>query len=80
MPKIIGADVEVLNESLSDDFMNLVEISASLPDKTLFGVTFLNPSCFVPCLSGGEPLIRRSVELKIEILTEIFGWQLLVID
>ena len=54
--------------------MNLVEIAASLPNKTLFGITFLNPSCFVPCLSGGEPLIRRSVELKIEILTEIFGW------
>jgi len=55
--------------------MNLVEVAASLPDKSLIGITFLNKHCYVPCLAGEtEPLIRRSVELKLEILTEIFGW------
>jgi hypothetical protein len=81
LEKIIGSKVEVLNDPLSDDFMNLVEVAASLPDKSLIGITFLNKHCYVPCLAGeSEPLLRRSIELKFEILTEIFGWQLLVVD
>ena len=77
----VDGKVEILNEPLSDDFMNLVEVAASLPDKTLIGITFLHDNCYVPCLAGDpEPLLRRSVELKLEILTEILGWQLLVID
>jgi len=75
LEKIIGTKVEVLNDPLSDDFMNLVEVAASLPDKSLIGITFLNNHCYVPCLAGeSEPLLRRSIELKLEILTEIFGW------
>lgn len=80
LPKIVKSEVEVLKDPLSDDFMNLVEVAASLPDQTLFGITFLNPHCFLPSKEGEEPLLRRSVEVKIEILTEVLGWQLLVID
>lgn len=29
---------------------------------------------------GEERLLKRSVELKIELLTEVFGWHLLVVD
>jgi hypothetical protein len=60
--------------------MNLIEIACSTADGMLFGVIFLNPHCYVPDLGGEEPLIRRSVELKIQILTEMFGWSLLAID
>ncbi len=70
----MGAQTEVLQDPLSDDFMNLVEVVASLPDKSLFGVTFLNPHCYVPFKQGEEPLLKRSCELKVELLTEILGW------
>lgn len=32
LKKLIGQEVEVLTDPLSDDFMNLVEVAASLPD------------------------------------------------
>ncbi len=46
--KYLDEDVEVLNDPLSDDFMNLVEVAASLPQGTLFGITFLNQHCYLP--------------------------------
>jgi hypothetical protein len=74
LPKLVGAQVEVLQDPLSDDFMNLVEVAASFPDQSLFGITFLNPHCYVPFKQGEEPLLKRSCELKVELLTEILGW------
>lgn len=65
IPEITGRDdFEMLQDSLSDDLMNLIEIACSSPDGVLFGVKFLNRHCYVPDLSDDEqPLIRRSVEL-----------------
>ena len=49
------------------------------------GVTFLNKHCFVNDLKKskmeeGPQLLRRSVELKMEILEQILGWTMLVLD
>jgi len=86
LPVITGIDdLEVVKDPLSDDFMNLVEVACSNPaDETLFGVTFLNPHCYVPDLAASkddkEPLVKRSVELKLQIMTDMLGWALIVID
>ena len=73
--------MEIASEPLSDDMMNLVDIACRGSDGSLFGVLFLNPHCYVPDLAGGkENYLRRSVELKIQILTEVFGWTLLAVD
>ena len=37
----------------------------------------MNAHCFIP---GEEGQLKRSFELKIEILTELLGWNLLVVD
>ena len=66
-----------MQQPLSDDFMNMVEVVACLNQDQLVGITFLNPHCFIP---GEEGQLKRSFELKIEILTELLGWNLLVVD
>ena len=76
--------------------MNLIEVacsvkptSASAEDDastTLLGVTFLNKHCLVVDLAGSsqaaeqEPLLKRTFELKVQILQDMLGWQLLVVD
>ena len=76
--------------------MNLIEVacsvkptSASAEDDastTLLGVTFLNKHCLVVDLAGSsqadeqEPLLKRTFELKLQILQDMLGWQLLVLD
>ena len=84
--------VEVLPEPLIDDFLNVMEIACTVKydsdaDKNMaIGVTFLNNHCFVNDLKpsklekGVPSLLKRSVELKLEILEEILGWNILVID
>ena len=73
--------------------MNLIEVacsvkptSASAEDDastTLLGVTFLNKHCLVVDLAGSsqaaeqEPLLKRTFELKVQILQDMLGWQLL---
>jgi hypothetical protein len=42
--------------------MNLIEVVCSKPDGSLFGVTLMNPNCYVPDLgSENGKLVRRSV-------------------
>ena len=80
------SDIEFVKEPLSDDFMNLIEVACSFPNQEmLFGVSLMNDHCYVPDLSSSsnevlEPLVKRSVELKIQILTELLGWNLIVLD
>ena len=48
------------------------------------GVTFHNAHCQVtdlkPIKSEGNTLVKRSVEMKLEILEQVLGWDLLVVD
>ena len=52
----------------------------------MIGVSFLNKHCLITDLAGNsmadeqEPLIKRSYELKLEILQNFLGWQLLIVD
>ena len=77
-----------------DDFLNVFEIACSIQGKkegaqgekdVALGVVFLNKHCFVhdlkpSKLEHGPTLLRRSVEVRLQILEEILGWKLLVID
>ena len=74
--------------------MNLIEVACSIKpasasaeddtSATLLGVTFLNKHCLVVDLAGSsqaaeqEPLLKRTFELKVQILQDMLGWQLLV--
>ena len=77
-----------VNAHLSDDFMNLVEVAAaaapSTDDLHLFGLLLMNRHCYLatPFADPSEDSqqLRRSVELKQDILSGLFGWQLLVLD
>lgn len=49
------------------------------------GVTFLNKHCFVNDLKPskvekGPQLLKRSIELKMEVQEQILGWTMLVLD
>ena len=98
----------MLEQPMSDDFLNMIEIACSIQPKAfvsgdekdspiedeedevvgevppiLLGITFLNKHCYVPDIyseKAGEPLVKRSVELKLDFLKDFLGWQLLVID
>jgi len=78
-----------VNAHLSDDFMNLVEVAAAAPstgseDLHLFGLLLMNRHCYLATPfadpSDDSQQLRRSVELKQDILSSLFGWQLLVLD
>lgn len=81
---------EILNDSLSDDFMNLVEVAIKLnsedstatteDDKQILAVTFMNQHCYVPCIAGDQPKIRPSVQLKIKQLESMKGWKVIIVD
>lgn len=64
----------------SDDLMNLMEITLTGDDGRSAGIQILNKACYVPSLIDHTPLVRRTVELRQQILEELFGWQLLPVD
>jgi len=45
----------------------------------MVGVLLMNNHCYVRNAEG-ELVVKRSVELKTELLQESFGWRILVID
>ena len=82
--------IDVVAEPFADDFLNCIEVACSIrsPEEDgsnmAIGVTFLNKHCFVtdlkPLKDEGPTLIKRSIELKLEVLQQILGWNLLIID
>ena len=40
----------------------------------------LNKHCYLPPLVDNEPLVKRTVELKHQILEELFQWTIVTID
>ena len=87
-------EVEVVDHPLSDDYMNIIEVACAAKPKgssseeqpSMIGVSFLNKHCLITDLAGNpltedqEPLLKRSYELKLEILQNLLGWQLLIVD
>ena len=76
-----------VNAHLSDDFMNLVEVAAAQTagsDLNLFGILLMNRHCYLVTPFADHcddsQILRRTVELKQDILSSLFGWQLLVLD
>ena len=67
-----GGAYKEVKANLSDDFMNLIDVACALPGSTeeepiLLGVTLMNKHCYLRTPLG-EQVVKRSVELKLEIL------------
>jgi hypothetical protein len=63
--------------------MNLIEVACSSEEGHLLGFVFANRHTkSVPELDEGGVFMRlnRSFELKVQILTEVFGWEIVVVD
>lgn len=79
-----------VNAHLSDDFMNLIDVAAAQSkgqEMNLFGILLMNKHCYLATpfadsqtSDNDANLLRRTVELKQDILTTLFGWSLLVLD
>ena len=68
-----------VNQNISDDVINLIEVACKEKDE-LFGILLMNKHCYIQSMIDNEPLLKRSVELKHDILQQLFGWTLLIID
>lgn len=40
----------------------------------------MNRHCYINTIIEDEPIIKRSVDLKKDILEELFGWNIVMID
>lgn len=40
----------------------------------------MNPHCYLPSLIEQEPAVRRTVEMKVQIMEDLFGWSILQLD
>ena len=46
----------------------------------MIGFHVLNQYCYVPSLIESAPQVRRTAEIKHQILEDLFGWQLATIE
>ena len=58
--------------------MNLIEVACSDKQGNLFGMVFANKH--VQCVPGKKVKPLRSFELKVHILEQNFGWQIVTVD
>ena len=81
LPEFKDQGIQV-DKNISDTLLTLLEISltSSDPEAAPVGIQILNKHCYTPSLIEHEPQVRRSIELKQQILEDLFGWQLLAID
>jgi hypothetical protein len=70
-----------------DEFLNLMEVVCKIEvegveeEACLLGVSMLNKTCYVPTLADpGEKVVKRSVEVRNQILEDLFDWDILMID
>ncbi|CDW77722.1 UNKNOWN [Stylonychia lemnae] len=74
-----------VTQNLSDDLMNLINI-ACVPqqalgeEQQLVGIILINKNSFISTIIDDQPIIRRTVDLKQDILVDLFGWNLMFID
>ena len=59
--------------------MNLVDVACTI-DQDLYGVLLMNRHCYIHTLVDSEPIVKRSVDIKQDILEGLFGWKLLIVD
>lgn len=65
-----------VSENLSDDLMNCVNVACALKGSTpqaprFFGILLMNKHCYLHSPfheNGTDPIVRRTVELKQDIL------------
>lgn len=78
-PELAASGLKIQKHG-SDDLMNLLEITLTGNESRAAGIQILNRACYVPSLIDHVPLVRRSVEVRQQILEDLFGWQLLSVD
>eukprot|EP00347_Sterkiella_histriomuscorum_P005947 403354650 len=75
--------------NLSDDLMTLINIACVSGSKKLnnkpedielTGFLVMNKHCYINTLAEDEPILKRSVDLKKDILEGLFGWNIILID
>ena len=61
--------------------MNLLDFTViDEKNENLIGIQIMNKNCYVPSLIGDEPLVRRSLELRHQIMEDMFGFTIVLID
>lgn len=76
--EIADVEVDVVNGPFVDDFLNTIEVACAVkcpredgPNMAI-GITMLNKYCNVtdlkPLKDEGPTLVKRSVEIKLEVL------------
>ena len=81
LPEFKDQGIQV-DKNISDTLLTLLEITltSSNPEAPPVGIQILNKHCYTPSIIELEPQVRRSIDLKQQILEDLFGWQLLTID
>lgn len=75
---MVGTD---LQENPRDDLLNLIDFAImSKKEKVITGIQVMNSHCYVPNLAGDEPIIRRSIEIRHQIMEEGMGWRIVPVD
>ena len=73
LQEVLSAKFEV-DSKFCDELLNMMEIVCKIDDEIL-GVSLLNKHCYVPSLSDPEEqVVKRSIEVRNQILEELFGW------
>jgi hypothetical protein len=76
----ISSSEATVSQNVSDDLMNLIEVAVSDNQGNLFGVLFANKHSRSVPGSDGKLQDRRSFAVKVKILEQVFGWEVLVLD
>lgn len=57
----LPSGAEILDDSLTDEMMNLFEIAVKLPNDKIIAITFLNKYCYLPDIGGDSKVLKLSV-------------------
>ena len=58
-------------KNVSDELMNLVNVVCQVNEEVI-GIQLLNQHCYLPPLIDDERMVKRTVELKHQILEDLF--------
>lgn len=78
LARILKPLLSEVTPNLSDDFMSLVDVAAA-DGEQMVALLLMNKHCYIRNAEG-EQVVKRSVELKTELLEESFDWRVLVLD
>jgi len=81
MQEIPDLPKEAVASNFCDELNNLMEVA--VVDRDL-GVQLccqvMNDHCYLPKFATNEPMLRRSIELQSDLLSDVLQWEILQID